>query len=488
MRRFAKSYNIAFDCLDRHASEPRASSKTALIVLDDNDILHRKSFAELSFETSAVARWLRSRGLRRGRRVVIQLPNGFEFIQAFLGAMKAGLIPVPVSHLLTPREVSLIMADSGAGLVLKNARDVARAAQRGSQDMKVAAMLSGDPAFWLYTSGTEGRPKGVIHAHHSIPAHDARSHVWMGLRREDVVFNTSAMNWSYSLTAGLLDVWRLGATAVVAQGDLKPERFLRILRDLEVTVFMSVPGIYRKMAEYGERASRGLRRSFHSVRVALSAGEKLSPEIRKNFRKLTGLEIREGLGMTEHSVYLVQPCRGRVVDGSCGRPVPGHRIAILRDDLSRAGPGEVGILASHRSCPGLMIGYYKRSKDQGLAFRGEWFLSGDSAYRDAKGNFFYVGRRDDVITAGGYRISPMEVEEVLNRHPRVHESAVVGREISPGKTVVEAYVVGKKESIAKAILRFAEERLARYKVPRTIVFVDSLPKTTNGKIKRKDLI
>jgi acyl-coenzyme A synthetase/AMP-(fatty) acid ligase len=225
-------------------------------------------------------------------------------------------------------------------------------------------------------------------------------------------------------------------------------------------------------------------RLFRSVRVCLSAGERLPGEIRARFRRKTGLTIREGLGMTEHSVYLVQPRGRRVVEGSCGRALPGHRIAILREDLSRARPGEVGILASHRSCPGLMLGYFRRPGEQRRVFRGPWFLSGDLATRDARGNFYFVGRRDDVITAGGYRISPMEVEGVLNRHPAVKESAVVGREISPGKTIVTAYAVLRGKATEGSLIAFAERSLARYKVPRRIVSVKALPKTANGKLIR----
>jgi acyl-coenzyme A synthetase/AMP-(fatty) acid ligase len=252
---------------------------------------------------------------------------------------------------------------------------------------------------------------------------------------------------------------------------------------------MSVPGLYRRLTEYLEKRSAS-RRFFRSVRACLSAGEKLPAEIRARFRRATGLTIREGLGMTEHSVYLVQPKERRVAEGSCGRALPGHRIAVLRDDLNQTRPGEIGVLASHRSCPGLMLGYYRRPGEQKRAFRGEWFLSGDLAYRDASGNFFFVGRRDDVITAGGYRISPMEVEAVLNRHPAVKESAAAGREIAPGKTVVRAYVVLKKgrrptDRLKRDILGEVSRRLARYKAPREIVFVRGLPKTATGKLIRR---
>src|SRR4030095_6557145 len=234
-----------------------------------------------------------------------------------------------------------------------------------------------DPAFWLYTSGTEGRPKAVIHAHRSIPAHDSRMRLWQDAKSGDVIFNTSALNWSYALTAGLLDVWRHGLAAVIYEGPLTPEALGPVIRDLNVTTLMSVPGIYRRLAESPEA-----RDFFSKVRVCLSAGEKLNEELRGQFLQNAALEIHEGLGMTEHSVYLIQKASEPFVPGSCGKALPNEKTTILRPDLSPAPPGEVGILASHRQSPGLMLGYHQRPEEEAKAFQGEWFLSGDLAYQD----------------------------------------------------------------------------------------------------------
>jgi len=358
--------------------------------------------------------------------------------------------------------------------------------QKASPKFETEKTLTESPAFWLYTSGTEGKAKGVIHAHRSIPAHDDRSRLWQNLKSDDVVFNTSALNWSYALTCGLLDLWRSGVTTLVYEGSLQADPLFELIRRYGVTVFMSVPGIYKRIVD-----NLGSNK-FQKVRVCLSAGEKLIDDLRKTFHQLTGLAIHEGLGMTEHSVYLIQKFGTQPVYGSCGQPVPNSRIAILRDDLTEAKLGEVGLLASHKSCEGLMLGYHQRDAEEKRMFRGDWFIFDDFVYCDEEGNYYYVGRSDDVITAGGYRISPIEVEAVLNQHPAVLESAVVGWEIEAGKTIVKAYVVLNKgmklgEDLRNMIMEHAGKNLAQYKIPREIHCLDEIPKTTNGKIKRKQL-
>ena len=528
----AELYNIGIDCIDKHADTLQNKHKIALIYLKEDPVTGilrepplRLTYTSLQRLTNAMANALRGLGLPEGSRVLLRLNNSAEFPISFIGAIKAGLLPVPTSPLLTWPELQFLLQDSGAAalvtaedllcpelrsespqslhhLIVVGDKEISKVLQDSQvqvqrwQDLlknapaqfETQATQAEVPAFWLYTSGTEGRPKAVIHAHRSIRAHDARAKIWQDLRAGDVVFNTSALNWSYALTCGLLDVWRHGLTSVVYQGRLNPEQLSRIVQRHGVTTFMTVPGIYRRFLPYLAEHPEALT----GLRVCLSAGEKLSPDIRKNFREKTGLEIHEGLGMTEHSVYLVQPCNEAPVEESCGRPLPEQKIAVLREDLSECAPGETGALASSRSCEGLMLGYHRRPEEEARAFRGDWFLSGDLANRDEGGNFYFLGRRDDVLNSGGYRISPMEVENALNLHPSVAESAAINLEIEPGKTLVEAFVVLNSgvlatQDTAKEILDFAATRLAKYKLPRQIVFLRELPKTPNGKLKRSHL-
>ncbi|MCE9624809.1 MAG: acyl-CoA synthetase [Deltaproteobacteria bacterium] len=528
----AESYNIGIDCVDKHADTLQNKHKIALIYLKEDPetgILRepplRLSYSSLQRLTNAMANAMAGLGLPAGSRILLRLNNSAEFPISFLGAVKAGHIPIPTSPLLTWTELEFLLQDSEAAaivtaedllcpelkshapkallhLILIGDKELAKAApeiglgihrwqdllKNSPAQFETQATPAEAPAFWLYTSGTEGRPKAVIHAHRSIRAHDARAKVWQDLRAGDVVFNTSSLNWSYALTCGLLDVWRHGLTSVVYQGRLNPEQLSHIVRRHGVTTFMTVPGIYRRLVPYlGEHPE-----ALAGLRVCLSAGEKLNSETRRSFREFTGLEIHEGLGMTEHSVYLVQPFGETPVEESCGRPLLGQNIAVLREDLTECAPDEIGALASARSCEGLMLGYHRRPEEEAQAFRGDWFLSGDLASRDAGGNFHFLGRRDDVLTSGGYRISPMEIENALNLHPSVSESAAVNLEVEAGKNIVEAFVVLKTgvlatQATATEILDFAASRLAKYKLPRQIVFLRELPKTSNGKLKRNNL-
>lgn len=524
-------YNIALDCIDKHANSLVNKHKTALTYIKEESPGKLRepplqlSFSSLQGLTNAAAHMFQSLGIQKGERVVLRLPNSPEFPINFLGAIKAGAIPIPTSALLTRSELEFILNDSGASalVMLEDEADPFNSAALpnlrhilvqtpGKEAPKIDSNPSGpqihrwqnlikqasaqfetettsaeDPAFWLYTSGTTAKPKAVIHAHRSIRAHDARARLWQDVKAGDTIFNTSSLNWSYALTCGMLDLWRHGLGTVIFQGELQAANILRILRRCSVTTFMSVPGIYRRLLNLA--SPEALEQAFTSVRICLSAGESLSEKIRNDFQKATERTIYEGLGMTEHSVYLVQAMDAPPVVGSCGRPLPEQRIAILREDLSECAPDEIGMLASHRSCPGLMLGYHQRPQESETAFRGDWFISGDLAQRNSAGDVFYLGRGDDLINAGGYRISPLEVEAKVNELPYVAESAVVGIEREPGKTLVHAFVVLNEGTQAnqdteKRILEDLSAKLAKYKIPRQVVFLKMLPKTANGKLQR----
>ncbi len=581
------SYNIALDCIDKNAQSPHNKHKPALIYVKDlspplekgdtGGFLDQKippdlplqkggsleikkfTFSNLEGLTNRIANALKNLGLQKGERLVLRLPNSPEFPITFLGAIKAGIIPIPSSVQATEDELKFILEDSEASVlvtteelfpkeILKNSlpslkyilcitpasllplltkkgdggRSVLRfqdLLKNSSSQFQTEPTQANDPAFWLYTSGTEGKPKAVIHAHRSIPAHDTRAKLWNDFRFNDVIFNTSTLNWSYALTAGLLDVWRHGLPTLIYNGPLNAEKICQLIKQFGITTFMSVPGIYRRLVEYFElnpsppplEIKGRIKVGFDGVRICNSAGEKLPEEIREKFKNYTELEIYEGLGMSEHSVYLVQRVGEEIVKGSCGKALPDQKIEIVDEEGKELPPHTPGILATHVSCTGLMLGYYRKNPPESPftkggntspppfvkggveGFKNDYFLSGDLAQKDESGNFFFLGRRDEVITAGGYRISPLEVETVLNAMPEIEESAVIGKEIEAGKTLVTAFLVLKSdfeadENLEIQIKKECEKKLSAYKCPKQIYFVKSLPKTANGKLQRHKIL
>jgi acetyl-CoA synthetase len=420
-------------------------------------------------------------------------------------AIKIGAIPIPVSNQFTTKEIKFIQQDSKARfLVNKNLQ---------SDEVVVLDLLTGsshhvrefindgscftaiqsdenDAAYCLYTSGTEGTPKAVIHAHRSIPAHDYRVKNWLGFKKGDVVLNTSALNWSYALTGAVMDVLRHGGVAVFLAEELTAENILRAIQEQNVSVLMSVPGIYRRFVAH-LKAQPDFKSKLHSC---VSAGETLSSSLRTSFLDLTGINIREGLGMTEHSVYLVQSKESAVKLGSCGKPVESECVQIQRGDGKEASVNEVGVIATHKNAKGLMLGYQDFSSENSLPklpLKQEWFPSGDLARRDEDGDYFFVGRQDDMITAGGYKVSPLEVEAVLNNHADVLESCVIGSAEENGRTFVLAVIVLKENSQTanreESLQKYAEENLAYFKRPKKYVFSEYLPRSRNGKLLRREL-
>lgn len=521
MSRIPLSYNIALDCVDQKAADVCFANRPALAFVSGDIASGKKehgvkiTYRHLKGLTDRAAWVFRRAGLKPGARILIRLPNIAEFPIAFLGAIKAGLLPVPVSPLLTVAEVSSIFSHSGASAIVtvpdsfgkktasgkggplcffvadKSVRLPKRTLRFQEQMLKESAPFrvrptrAEDAAFWLYTSGTAGRPKAVVHAHRSIPAHDARVQFWLGFKPGDVVFNTSALTWSYALTCGFLDVLRHGGTSLIYDGPPDAANLLHFINRYGVAVLMSVPALYKRIVDY---------LSAHHVtlahlRTCLSAADTMSGSLSGEFLRLTGKHVHQGFGMTEHSVYLFQPHGETVADGGVGRPYDPRFVKILRSDGTEPGVGEVGVIATRGDAPGLMLGYAEASGINLPAVRG-FFLSGDAAFRDAAGNYHFCGRDDDVLNAGGFRVSPVEIEGVLARHPAVRDAAVVGAKKKSGATEIVAVVVlapkSKKGAALKHdVLSYCARYLAPYKLPKRIVFVTRLPRTSNGKLKRK---
>ena len=499
-------FNMARYCLEVAA---RATpEKVALIVVSDAhasvDRAERWTYSQLNDAVKRVAAGLRGLGLATGDRLMIRMGNTSDYALLFFGAIAAGCVPLPSSAQLTEEEADFLLADSGArmlamteelairsppGVRVLGPADVAALRAR-YEPLDYADTAADAPAFLIYTSGTTGQPKGVLHAQRSAWGRRPMYQGWYGIRPDDVILHAGAFNWTYTLGVGLTDPWANGATAVLYNGPRDVTIWPLLMAKFRATLFAAVPGLYRQILKYNDLNAFDL----SSLRHGLTAGEALSTALLEQWRATTGKELYEALGMSECSTYVSSSPSVPVRPGSPGKPQTGRCVAALPVEGGEEPlpPGETGLLAVHRSDPGLMLGYWHRPEEEALVYRGPWFLGGDLVHFDADGYMIYHGRNDDVMNAMGYRVSPLEVEHCLSKHPAVAEVAVTELRVGEGVSVIAAFVVPRDPDEpagidAAPLLAYAHEHLAAYKCPREIIFTDSLPRTANGKVRRRDL-
>ncbi|SDU40736.1 class I adenylate-forming enzyme family protein [Stappia sp. ES.058] len=492
--------NLAQYCLTQANPDP---DRAALLVLGPGAVVRERwSYGALSDAIHCVAAGLREKDLAPGARVLLRLGHSSDFPLMFFGAIGAGLVPVPTSAMLTAEECDVLVADSGAAVILHDGHttlpsDPGAARLLGPDELaalKRAAPapffdLDDDaPAFLVYTSGTSGRPKGVLHAQRSARGRAPMARGWYGIGPDDRLLHAGAFNWTYTLGVGLMDPWANGATSLVYDGPRDPEIWPELLEASGATLFAAVPSLYRRILKYGDvHPGR-----FPSLRHGLTAGEALAPALHAAWCDATARPLYEALGMSEISTYVSSGPETPTRPGSPGRAQPGRRIAILGPDSADATPlpaGETGLLGVHRGDPGLMLRYWERPEDTAAAFRGDWFLTGDRASIDGEGYVWYGGRTDDVMNAFGYRVAPQEVEHALLTHPDVQDVAVTDVEAAPGVSLITAFVILSEGAHADetALAEHAAGHLAEYKRPKAYRFVETLPRTPSGKLRRKDL-
>ncbi|QRG06653.1 AMP-binding protein [Xanthobacter dioxanivorans] len=498
----AVPFNLARYCLAGGA-DPR---KPALLVAEgpDGRIVETWTYGEIIDAVARVAGGFGGYGLARGERVLLRVGNTSTFPLLFFGAIAAGLAPIPTSTMLTDREVDLILADSGARLVVGDGScampteageaivlgPVEIGRLRAASPADFAHTDADDLAFLVYTSGTSGRPKGVAHAQRVALGRRPMREGWYGLRPDDRLFHAGAFNWTYTLGAGLMDPWSVGATSIVHLGERPPQAWPDLLEVTGATLFAAVPSLYRRILKYGQVAPG----RFPALRHGLTAGEALKPALHREWVEATGRPLYEALGMSEISTYVSSGPHVPTRPGSPGRPQAGRRIAVL--PVAGEGPdagqplpaGESGVIAVHRSDPGLMLGYWRLPQETAAVLRGDWFLTGDVAHFDADGYLWYEGRADDQMNAFGYRVAPEEVERAIAEHASVAEVAVK-EAVSGDVSVVTAFVVLNAGAVADvpALEQHAAAHLADYKRPRAWVFVEALPHTGSGKVLRRAL-
>jgi acetyl-CoA synthetase len=492
--------NMAAYCL-REAARTKPDNP-ALLVLDG---LGRPpaevwTFAQLQDAVLRVANGLSARGLKRGDRLLIRLDNASAYALLFFGAIAGGYVPIPASSALTDGEADFMLRDSGASAVAVASRfgayapdgvtvltsDTIDALIREGGLANYADTAADDPAFLVYTSGTTARPKGVLHAQRSALGRRPMYQGWYGIGPDDRVLHAGAFNWTFTLGTGLTDPWANGATAIVYTGEKTPEVWPALIRETEATLFAAVPGVYRQILKYAPAGSLDLGRLRHG----LTAGEAPPASLFDAWQARTGTALYEALGMSEISTYISSSPSVPRKPGTTGKPQAGRRVAVIAVDGDTPLPaGSEGLLAVHRSDPGLMLGYWNRPDEEAEVLRGEWFAGGDLAVMDGEGYVTHLGRANEIMKALGYRVSPLEVESVLAMHPDIAEVACAELRVREDVSVIAAYVVPRAEALldANGVMAFAADRLADYKCPREIVIVDALPRTPNGKVQRGKL-
>lgn len=481
--------------------------KPALIVVAETDAAEPAeawSFAGLEDSVLRVASGLREKGLQAGDRLLIRLNNTSLYPIVFFAAQAAGFVPLPTSGTLTPKELEFLLFDSRASAIAIDGSDTGvhvpagvkrfeavelEAMRHESGRANWADTRAEDPGYLIYTSGTTSKPKGVLHAHRAAWGRRPMYRDWYGINRDDRMLHAGAFNWTYTLGTGLTDPWANGATAIIYTGEKKPELWPSLIEKTRATLFAAVPGVFRQILKYADTSPQ----FFTTLRHALTAGEAPPPGLFDEWRARTGTELYEALGMSEISTYISSSPTVPRKPGTVGKPQSGRVVAILPLDGSSEAPlpaGEDGLIAVHRSDPGLMLGYWNRAQEEGQVFRGEWFVGGDIGRIDDDGYVTHLGRANDIMKAQGYRVAPQEVEAALQDHPQISEVACTELRVRDDVSVIAAFIVPadwKSPPAAAEILAFAAERLAPYKRPREIRFVKSLPRTGNGKVMRTAL-
>jgi acyl-coenzyme A synthetase/AMP-(fatty) acid ligase len=466
---------------------------------------------ELSFEEVAAgaARWanlLRRLGLERGDRLLVLVGKRPEWHEVMLGALQVGLVSIPCSEQLRARDLAFRVRHSGARLLVAEptARDeverieepprvlyldeAERLLADGPDGAETADTRADEPAFILYTSGTTKDPKGAVHTHGYCFAKRMQAERWLDARPDDLVWCTAGTGWAKSIWNVLLGPWSRGSAIVLHEGGFDPAERFELIGELGVTVLCQAPTEFRLMAKLGDLDRFRLPRLRHAV----SAGEPLNPEVIATFRDRFGLTVHDGYGQTENTLLVGNLPGMEIRPGSMGRPTPGHIVGVIDEEGRELGPGEEGDVALRGRPPALFAGYWEAPEETAAVFRGDWYVTGDRAVRDEDGYLWFSGRADDVILTAAYRVGPFEVESALLEHPAVAESAVVGKPDPDRGQIVKAFVVLRPDreagdDLVRELQEHAKRVTAPYKYPREIEFVDELPKTRSGKIRRVEL-
>ena len=465
---------------------------------------------------------LRSLGARPGDRIMLCMRDGLDFPAFFFGAIKEGIIPVPLNTYLTTKDYIYYLNDSGSRVLLVEA-DIFETMlpaigelRNNPAIMTVRGRIDGysclddrradpteprgtfncapdDTAFWLYSSGSTGSPKGVVHTHqHMFSACELFGLPMQGICQDDVILCPPKMFFAYGLGNQVYFPLKAKATTVCTSAPIKPESVWREWITHRPTVFMGVPTLFSGMIAYAEEhlSAAEIAEACSRTRFCVSGGEVLPPTLLNRWRTLTGLDILDGVGTTEMTHMFIVNRPGAVVPGSCGKPVPGFEAVLLGEDGKPVSQGEIGSLFAKG--PTAALEYWNKPEKTAETMRDGGVFTGDKYYQDTEGNLFYVGRGDDMLRIGAIWVSPTEIENIITEHSVVQECAIVGAPNADGLVRPAAYVVLRKTgegvcasaALAEEIKDYVKSKLPRFKCPARFEFVPDLPKTATGKIQR----
>ena len=516
-----EDFNFAFDVVGKRARE---NDKTALIAIDrTGEQVETHSYSDLDRGASRFANALREIGIKKGDFAFVMMPRIPEWYHVLLGCTKLGVVSMPGTNLLTAKDIEYRVNRVGASLVIVTHEHVdkvnaifdkcptleklvvvrgeadgwtgfetACAAASDQLDRDQIEATKADELMLIYfTSGTTAMPKMVGRDHAYGLAHSITGDYWMGLRENDVHWTLTDTGWAKAAWGLLYPPLLAGSSILLYDGEgFDAEMHLRIIKEQRVTTFCAPPTIYRAFAQMDLSGY-----DLTSLRHCLGAGEPLNPEAMRFWKAATGCDIYDGYGQTE-TINIVANFPGMEVrPGSMGKPVPGVDVDIIDDEgnvVADEDVGHIGVRITDPWPPGLFHGYFKDGGATKKSFRNGWYYTGDTARRDADGYIWFVGRSDDIIGSSGYRISPFEVESVLVEHAAVLESAVVAKPDKMRGEIVVAFITlapgyAPSDELKKDIQDYVKKQTAPYKYPREIVFMDALPKTISGKIRRVEL-